>query len=302
VYLKTKIFDPLGMTASSVNYETIKRSANRALGQTPYIRKTPMQIPMRGAAGVFTSASDLSRFVQFHLNHGHIEGRRLLRGNLIDEMYNSFPISDAYGLGIEILQRHDTYYLKHDGSGFGFMTIMTWYPEYGIGGIVLTNTQDCDLHLKLSDEILDSLITKGMVRKITDSNIPTADQLIGKETKLPFLPNIESIHTPTPYQPEWKQYIGTYRFLFTNYKPELLFNIALTIGYCHPYIKVMVYEKEEFLWVGTDNQGYRSTGHEPLEEIQSGLFIAPSGETLDFRGSVPAWKNIRMKKVRNQSQ
>lgn len=299
VYMKTKIFDPLGMASSSVDYETIKRYSNRALGHMPFIRETPIKIPMTGAAGVFTSAKELSRFMQFHLNRGQIEGHRLLDEALVDTMYTSSPVSNTYGLGIEIIEKHNTYYLKHDGGGFGFLTIMAWYPEYGIGCIVLTNAQDRNLHFNISNDILDSLIERKIVTKNIEFKFPDANHLLGKDTKLPLLPKIDSIYTPSPYQSQWKPYIGTYRFIFTNYKPDFLFRIAMATGYCHPYVKVMVYEKDDYLWIGTDKDGYRSTGHEKLEQILPGLFIAPSGETLDFRGPMPRWKNIRMEKICN---
>ena len=286
-YMKLKVFDPLGMPTSSVDYNVVEQYADRALGNAPFIAAVPVAIPMVAAGGVYTSAAELSRFVQFHLNRGSIDGRRLMDARLIDTMYTSSEIAKGYGLGIGIGTKHDTYYLNHNGGGFGFLTTMTWYPEYGIGCIVLTNSSAHDeQNAKIASEILDELITEHIVMKDDSSDIPPSDRLIAQDTKLPILAEQGSVHTPTPYKPEWKRYTGTYRFIAKGYNLSLLVRLFLALGYCDPGMKLTVVEKDGTLCIGDDK----------LEEVQPGLFFTPSGEVLDFRGSAPTWRNIKMQK------
>jgi CubicO group peptidase (beta-lactamase class C family) len=286
-YMKKKVFDPLGMSTSSMDYDFVEQYTDRALGHYPFVAEVPVAIPMIGAGGVYTSAAELSRFVQFHLNRGTIEGRRLLRAYLIDTMYKSSEVSPEAGLGIGVHKKHDTYFLSHGGGGYGFLTTMKWYPEYGIGCVALTNSTTHDeQNAKITDEILDELISTNVVTKDTSGDIPPSDQLIGKDEKLTVLAEGGPVHTPTPYKSEWSRYTGTYRYIAKGYKLDLIVRFLLSLGYCDDGIKLVVVKKD----------GYLCIGDEKLQEYQPGLFFTPSGEALDLRGPVPSWRNIKMEK------
>ncbi len=286
-YMKKKVFDPLGMPTSSVDYDFVEQHEDRALGHTAFIAEIPVSIPMVAAGGVYTSSAELARFVQFHLNRGTIDDMRLLDPVLIDAMYTTAPVSKQYGLGIGIRMRNETHVVNHNGGGFGFLTTMTWYPEYGIGCVVLTNSTSHDSeNAKIADEILDALIAEKVVTKDASGSVTPADRLIGKDAKLPELPESDKVHTPTPYKPEFRRYKGTYRFIAKGYEIGLAVRLALALGYCDPGIKLTVAKKD----------GYLCIGNERLEEYQPGLFFTPAGEALDLRGSVPTWRNIKMEK------
>lgn len=286
-YMSKKIFEPLGMSTSSMDYDFVEQFPNRALGHMPFIAEVPVAIPMVGAGGVYTSAAELSRFVQFHLNRGTIEDWSILAARFIDTMYTSSEVSTGAGLGIGIGEKHDSYYLTHSGGGFGFLTTMKWYPEYGIGCIVLTNSTSHDeQNVKISNELLDELITKQVAANDTSGDIPQSDQLIGKDAKLPVLAEDDPIHTPTPFKPEWKRYTGTYRYIAKGYKLNFIVRLILGLGYCDSGMKLVIVRKDGYLCIGEDK----------LQEYEPGLFFTPSGEALDLRGPVPTWRNIKMEK------
>ncbi len=286
-YMRQKVFEPLGMTSSSMDYDVVRKCSNRAVGHTPSVSQMPLEIPMVAAGGVYTTAADLARFVQFHLNRGVVNGRAVLDPHLLDTMYTSSPVSIGYGLGIAIGKKHDTYYLNHNGGGFGFLTTMTWYPEYGIGCLVLTNsTNHNDEEVKIGFELLDKLIAEHAVARDTSGRIPPADQFMGKDAKLSALPGPARAHTPTPYKPEWRRYEGTYKFLLKGFKLDALAAVATGLGYAPGSAKVTVAQKD----------GYLCLDGEKLEEYEPGLFFTPSGEVLDLRGPVPTWRSIKMKK------
>jgi hypothetical protein len=202
-------------------------------------------------------------------------------------MYTSSPVSPVAGLGIGVHEKHNSYYLTHSGGGFGFLTTMKWYPEYGIGCIVLTNSVSHDeLNVKISNELLDELITRQVVAKDTSGDIPPSEQLIGKDEKLPTLVEDGPVHTPTPYKSQWRRYMGTYRNIAKGYRLNFIVRLVLGLGYCDSGMKLVVIKKD----------GYLCIGDEKLQEHESGLFFTPSGETLDLRGKVPTWRNIKMEK------
>ena len=202
-------------------------------------------------------------------------------------MDTSSPISQGYGLGINILKGHGTYCLYHGGGGFGFLTTMIWCPEYGIGCIVLTNSMNNgNQHVKISNEILEKLVTEHIVTKDTSGDIRSADSLIGKDMKLSPLPDMNDTYTPTPYKLKWKRYVGTYRFIYRGYKLHPVAKLAMALGYCPAELKMTVVEKD----------GYLCIGDKKLEEYEPGLFFTPSGEALDMRGKTPTWRNIKMEK------
>lgn len=285
-YMKLKVFDPLGMPNSSIDYAFVERHPNRAMGHLTHVVEVPVAIPMVAAGGVYTSAKEMARFVEFYLNRGNLDGRTVLDSNLVDAIYTSSPVSEGYGLGISIGKKHDTYYLNHNGGGFGFSSTMTWYPEYGIGCVVLTNSMGHnEQNVKISSDILDELITQHIVKKDVSKKIPPADKFIRKDMKLSILPDVNSVFVPTPYQPQWKHYVGTYRFIQTGYKLDLMSRLALCLGYCPLNLKMTVEKKNGYLCIGDDK----------LQEYRPGLFFTPSGEALDFQNSMPTWRNIKMK-------
>lgn len=110
--------------------------------------RMPDYIPLTASGGVRVSIADAARFVQFHLNAGRVGGRWLLAPEALMEMYrqaakeSGWPDGSAYGLGVSSARLGDTYAMNHNGGGFGFLTTMTWLPEYGIGAVALTNSTD----------------------------------------------------------------------------------------------------------------------------------------------------------------
>lgn len=290
-YMKEKIFDPLEMPRSTIDKDVIRDAKNRAIGHQQRVKNVPVDIPMVAAGGVYTSAVELAKFVQFHLNKGRVDGKSILDEKLLEEMYTVRSPSRGYGLGIGVGRRHDSYFLAHGGGGFGFLTNMIWYPEYGIGAVVLTNTTEHPLQGKISNGILDRMIEKGIVKrhigtKATFNPFPFDATMATKD-------GAESQNwtenEPSPYKREWKKYIGIYECLINGYEPKLYAKIAIALG--NPAYVVKIYKKDGNLYL------HYEKNDEILDEHLPGLFFTPSGEALDLRGAVPTWRNIKLKKI-----
>jgi CubicO group peptidase (beta-lactamase class C family) len=291
-YTKEKLFDPLGMSNSSVDMEFIRQHPNRAIGHTPHIERETLEMPMIGAGGVYTSARDLAKFVRFHLNWGKVNDRSVLDRKLIESMSTSLP-----GLGIGVSPRHSVSeerypsvdpnafsfcLLNHGGGGFGFSTYMGWVPEYGIGVLCLSNSvtnRDGVGSLTLLG-VTDELMVKKLIER---KHVNAEWKTIIAESKYHSEYQKPDSDAFTPYKPQWKKYTGTYRYV-NDLGLYTYARVALALGY--PELREKVYDKN----------GYLEIDGKRLDEYQPGVFFAADGDCLDFSGPLPLWKGMRIKK------
>ncbi len=281
-YTKTHLFEPLEMKNSTFDIEEIERLSNRAIGQSGIFHQIPLETTIMPSGGLYSSANDMAQYVQFHINRGSFAGQPLLDTQLIEEMYRPhFQASAAqgYGLGLYIREgRYDTIKLLHNGGGFGFMSQMTWYPDLKIGVVWLSNSEENehDLLNWFSNAILDDVIDGSPeVYKARAGTHPfTAQAPSGFPTKLSESELVERI-IQTEYKPDepqqkrWKDYAGSYAIRKWGLVTDV---VRLRSG------------KQ------LEIDGY------PLIEVEPGLFFAPDGEALDFRGDIPTGRNIKLVK------
>lgn len=288
-YVKEKIFDPLSMLNTSVDKEFIRCHPNRAVGHYRHIKELPLQFPIIGAAGHYASVRDLARFIQFYLNWGKVDGQKILSDGYIRTVYTPSPAANTMGLGIRVeTDDHGNYSLYYDGSGLGFYNLITWSPNYGVGAVIMTNSNDAP---KLSG-ILESIIKNRHVERVDsfDTHLWEIEDTGNGE----YIAS-QSFYsdTFTTYKLAYKEYLGSYQYMMSGWKFKTYASIGLFLGFRDPMMHVIVYEKEGRLYI-KDDEGDRC-----LEEHLPGLFFIASGECLDFRNSIPTWKNYRLKKVKD---
>jgi CubicO group peptidase (beta-lactamase class C family) len=284
-YVEDKVFTPLNMPNCSTDPEFIRNHPNRAVGHVSYAKRIPLpaDVPLFGSGGVYASAKEMARFVQFFLNGGKVDGQTVLDRSLITSMVTPSVRCKEYGLGVETYPNKYVHF-GHGGFGAGFMSTMFWLPEYGIGGVYLCNSENLSLSFSISDE----LINGNLVQKNESFEIPPVEHQAWQSPD----PN-----TFTPFQPAWKKYIGTYKFFMSGWKPSILIRIAFGLGLTTNYTHLKVFEKDGYLYV--DTAGIYDKDGSRLDEHLPGLFFTPTGECLDLRGPKLTWRNYRMKKVDN---
>ena len=146
--VKEKILNPLGMTSSTLDIDEIMKSDRRAVGHAFPMSDSdggiPVIVPMIAAGGVYTNIRDMAEYLRFHMNKGLVEGRQILKRELIEEMHAvAFPERhqrSGYGLCMEKAVVGETYLLNHGGGGYGFITSMTIYPEIKLAVVTLSNS------------------------------------------------------------------------------------------------------------------------------------------------------------------
>ncbi len=144
--LRERVLDPVGMPRSRLSSESIDSEPNRAIGLLPGVASVPTFIPMQAAAGLYTSANELGRFVALLLNDAVASSKRLLSEKSWREMHTiPNPVSPfqmkGYGLGVQVSLAADGRVLvgQHSGGGYGFVAKMEWRPEAGLGLVILRN-------------------------------------------------------------------------------------------------------------------------------------------------------------------
>jgi CubicO group peptidase (beta-lactamase class C family) len=135
-YVEDKLLHPLGMVNSSFDMAQIRANPNRAVGHNWPLPQVPLEIPIVPEGGLYTSANDMAKYIQFHLNWGSINGQNLLDPALLDEMYTvPAPAQGSragYALGVSRFawyKGRNAILLNHGGGGFGFQASLWWLPE-----------------------------------------------------------------------------------------------------------------------------------------------------------------------------
>lgn len=267
-YVRQNIFKPMDMANSSFDTEWIKRNNNRASGHSETIPKLPFEIPIIPSGGMYSCVEDMAKYIRFHLNRGMSGGEVILTPEMLDLMY-TIPFAYrgqkfGYTLGIVAAARNNSLLRNHGGGGFGFLSLMMWYPEYGFGIITLSNSTNHNLQDDIAHAVADEIIThqKGVLG-ISDEGPPTG---FPKQDKVKSLPSKVG-----PDKSEWEQWVGNYRISVFGY-PSGKARIEFKNGYLH--------------FAG-----------QQLEEYLSGLFFTAEGEALDMRGEVPTFRNIKLERM-----
>jgi CubicO group peptidase (beta-lactamase class C family) len=151
--LQRTIFQPLGMTSTSAY---VSRMPRERLAQ-PYRREPSgfVRAPygkgdanMQAAGGLVSTAADMARWLEAHINDGVVDGQRVFAASAIAETHRRQAMVRAnarglavngYGFGWQIGTLGTDTVLTHGGGFPGFSTSMSFMPQRRIGVIVMTN-------------------------------------------------------------------------------------------------------------------------------------------------------------------
>lgn len=151
--LQRLIFQPLGMSSTSAY---VSRMPAERLAQ-PYRREPTgfTRAPygkgdanMQAAGGLVSTAADMARWLEAHINGGVIDGRRVFPASVVAETHrrqatlqqNARGLAlNGYGFGWQIGTLGADTILNHGGGFLGFSTSMSFMPQRRIGVVVMTN-------------------------------------------------------------------------------------------------------------------------------------------------------------------
>ena len=281
-FLENRLFGPLDMGRSTLDVDRILRDPNQAIGHDAYFRAVPVRVPMLGAGGAYASARDLAEFLRFILDHGRRGDRQVLDGALLETLFRIPPFAGGrtggYALGVVHFPREGPRCLGHSGGGFGFLSDIYWYPDVGIGAVVLTNSTQHSLQQDLIFRILDGLVQDGrtlyhsrlsslppgLAKASIPGDRPGKDLTDGNEKRLAALATSGGTEAGAGYAGNyrvrvWGRAVSTVRIRFSN--------------------------------------GVLALDGEKLYPAGPGLFMTAGGEALDVRAQPPTWRNIPLERI-----
>lgn len=148
-YMKREVLLPLGMNSSSYEWEPWIRPRVAAAYTRVGGRRLPNYLfTAKAAAGLYTTAEDLARFVAASVDGpvGQPAGRRVLRAATVAQMETPAPHTATsnfvgYGFGYIVdTLANGMRYVSHTGGNRGWRSVFVAVPGTGDGIVVLTNS------------------------------------------------------------------------------------------------------------------------------------------------------------------
>ena len=155
--VRQRILGPLGMTGTYMSSAEARKSSEYAL---PYRKDWKTQEvhqidfaawgEIGPAGGINSNIDDMARYLLMHMNKGQIDGKQFLSANTASQMQTpqmviqgtpAFPElgENSYGMGFFINTYRGHKQVSHGGNLDGFSSQLAFFPNEGIGVIVLTN-------------------------------------------------------------------------------------------------------------------------------------------------------------------
>ncbi|MEO6655563.1 MAG: serine hydrolase, partial [Pyrinomonadaceae bacterium] len=156
--LDEKVFRPLGMKHTTAYFS--RTLAKKWVAAEPYmidgatgnIIRSPLKKTdnnMQSAGGIFTSISDIGRWLEMNMNDGRLDGKQVLPADVVRAVHTGYtqttrdapPFSGngQYGLGWQIGKYKNDKVIYHHGGFAGYRSHISFMPDKKIGIAVLVN-------------------------------------------------------------------------------------------------------------------------------------------------------------------
>lgn len=177
-YVEEKILDPLGMIRSAASYDRLKDKTNVIDGHSivdnklQVVPRLSMKIGQCSAGGIYSSISDMNKWMICQLNKGKYGAnleKQIFSIAAQNEMWSpqtNIPFRkdkynshySAYGLGWRLTDVKGTQQVSHTGGLEGMVTQVTLLPEMKLGIVVLTNQENGAAFTSVTNTIKDSYL------------------------------------------------------------------------------------------------------------------------------------------------
>jgi CubicO group peptidase (beta-lactamase class C family) len=223
-FVKSRIFEPLGMKASNFSVDESQKASDFAF---PYreVKDTVKLIPFRnittaGPAGsINSSVSEMLEWARLHLNNGKVGDKQVLSVAAMTNIHsphmvmpqsslNKEVLNANYALGwaSEVYRGHQV--VEHGGNIDGFSAQVTMLPQDNIGIAVLTNLDATPLPGIISNCVADILLGLEPIdwsgRIKTQVDVAKAGQEKGEKDVSDRKPNTKPSHPLTDYVGEYE--------------------------------------------------------------------------------------------------
>jgi len=191
-YVQQNIYQPLGMTSSSVdrNVSGLAVGYGRLLpdgtrGVNPFIDARGMA----AATGITSTVEDMAKFVSAQFRTGRMGGRQILSTGSLREMHRVRVLENNWtqgnAIGFAVRRERDKVYVSHGGSYPGYQTQTVLQLDGKVGVIVLTNADDSN----------PAVIATQLMNTVGEAAVKAS-------APAPLL---------TKWDPSWSRFAGLYR-------------------------------------------------------------------------------------------
>ena len=171
--VRKRLFEPLAMNSSLFSVENMQRTSEYARPYIVYDKETERMdfynANILGPAGcIVSNVDDMSKWLLFQLNRGEVDGKTLIRPEILAETRRpQIPVPPrggkeilcpAYGMGWMIDAYRGTLHIQHGGLLFGFTALVSMLPTERTGMVVLTNLNGTPLPTIIEGYIYDRLL------------------------------------------------------------------------------------------------------------------------------------------------
>lgn len=183
-YVDAHLFQPLGMTRTVTTEDGVEASSNVAAphgmedGKPVAIhRYWPHNMDIFAAVGgIWSSANDMSHWLQMLLAEGHYDGKTVLDANVLrtmetpqiviqpggigDEIRAWMPDGHfhTYGLGLFVQDYHGHTLVWHAGDIDGMASALVLVPDADLGIVVMSNMNQANARFGIVARVLQSML------------------------------------------------------------------------------------------------------------------------------------------------
>ena len=164
-YLKTNIWEPLGMKMTSIDLPE-EHGVITSLGYEMY---NNINIPQPWewyhtfpASSINSTVTDMGKYMQMLLNLGTLQDNSILSRDLTKRMLTKqlsiHPDADGFTFGLYERKWNGISSINHGGEMLGFSSIMTLIPEENIGIFVVHHHEGTNLRYLAIETVLKQLL------------------------------------------------------------------------------------------------------------------------------------------------
>ena len=161
-WMEEAVLDPLGMESSAYGLDPVLE----ARAATPYAvdgsAYALRRFPGLAAAGLWSTADDMARFVAAHCvsPKGEKPGRDVISPEALRTMWTPSPPAERYGLGYQVFPPlGDHAVVAHSGSNFGWKADFIVFPDLGTGIVALSNVDEGKTRMAALEAFREAMVT-----------------------------------------------------------------------------------------------------------------------------------------------